>query len=35
MPFKIRLFFKFNNYNILNNKILSSFKNEIFNNLVI
>ena len=36
MPFKIRLSFKFNTfcYNILNNKILSSFKNDIvFNNL--
>ena len=36
MIFKIRLFFKFNTfcYNILNNKILSSFKNDIvFNNL--
>ena len=36
MPYKIRLFFKSNTfcYNILNNKTLSSFKNEIvFNNL--
>ena len=36
LPFKIRLFFKFNTfcYNIYNNKILSGFKKEIvFNNL--
>ena len=36
MPFKIRLFYKLNNfcYNIYNNRILSGFKKDIvFNNL--